>query len=124
MTEKALQAVKTKGVGFAPVLRHFFDKAGIADIIDENIPLDPRRKTLTHGEAAVAMITGILFQVSQLCKICQFAEETTVLEVILPNIAPAEFFDDRFADTLDAIFSGGIGGLELEAATVQDRVSG
>jgi len=115
MAGKILQSVKTKGVGFAPILRHFFDKAGILEIIDDNVPLDPRRKKLTHGEAAVAMITGILFQVSQLYKICKFADETTVLEVILPGIDPTEFFDDRFADTPDAIFVHGIGNLELPA---------
>ena len=113
MAKKALKSVKTNGVGFAPILRYFFDKSGIVEIIDDNVPLDPRRKTLTHGQAAVAMITGILFQVSQMYKICQFADETTILEVILPGIAPPEFFDDRLADTLDAIFEHGIGSLEL-----------
>jgi len=113
MTGKALQSVKTKGVGFAPILMHFFDKAGIAEIIDDNVPLDPRRKILTHGEAAVAMITGILFQVTQLYKMCQFADETTVLEVILPRISADQYFDDKLADTLDAIFRHGIGDLEL-----------
>jgi transposase len=115
MAKKALKSVKTSGVGFAPILRHFFDKSGIVEIIDDNVPLDPRRKTLTHGQAAVAMITGILFQVSQMYKICQFADETTILEVLLPGIAPPEFFDDRLADTLDAIFAHGIGSLELLA---------
>ncbi len=115
MAKKFVQTVKTRGVGFSPVLKHFFDKSGISEIIDDNVPLDPRRKTLTHGQAAVAMITGILFQVSQLYKICQFADETTILEVMLPGIAPAEFFDDRLADTLDAIFAHGIGSLELLA---------
>ncbi len=32
---------------------------------------------------------------------------------MLPHIAPEEFFDDRLSDTLDAIFSYGIGDLEL-----------
>jgi transposase len=113
MAGKALKSVKTKGVGFAPILKYFFDKSGIAETIDNNVPRDPRRKTLTHGQAAVAMITGILFQVSQLYKFCQFADETTVLGVILPGIAPDQYFDDRLADTLDAIFRHGIGGLEL-----------
>ena len=59
------------------------------------------------------MITGILFQVMQLYKICEFADKTTILDVILPGIGPEEYFDDRMADTLDALFAHGIGDLEL-----------
>jgi hypothetical protein len=33
--------------------------------------------------------------------------------VMLPHNAPEQYFDDRLADTLDAIFSDGIGDLEL-----------
>ena len=61
------------------------------------------------------MITGILFQILQLYRICKFATETTVLDVILPHITPDEYFDDRLADTLDAIFDYGIGNLETVA---------
>ncbi len=113
MAKESLQTVKTKGVGFAPILKYFFDKSGIVEIIDKYALLDPRRKSLTHGQAAEAMITGILFQVSQLYKLCQFADETTILDVILPGIASAEYFDDRLADTLDGFFAYGIGDLEL-----------
>jgi hypothetical protein len=85
MTESGVQSVQTQGVGFAPILRAYFEKAGIIRIIDENVPLDPPRKILTHGEAAVAMITGILFQVLQLYRLAPFANETTVLQVIFPH---------------------------------------
>ena len=113
MAKKVMKSVKTKGVGFAPILKHFFDRCGIQQIIDQNVHLDPRRKVLTHGQACVTMITGILFQVMQLYKICQFADETTILDVILPGIGPEEYFDDRMADTLDALYAHGIGDLEL-----------
>lgn len=106
--------VDTQGVGFAPILKHYFEKCGIAEIIDKNIPTDPRRKVLSHGEAAVAMITGILFQTMQLYRFCQFAEKTTVLDVLFPGIAPEEYFDDRLADTLTEIYKKGIGDLELQ----------
>lgn len=113
MTEQSVvQGVETKGVGFAPILRSYFERCGIAGIIDENVPLDPRRKTLTHGEASVAMITGILFQVMQLYRFVQFASETTVLEIVFPHIKPEDYFDDRLADTLDALFKYGLGNLE------------
>ena len=108
-----IKNVQTQAVGFAPILRCYFDQCGIKRIIDDHVELDPRRKILTHGEAAVAMITSILFQVMQLYRICKFAAEKTVLNVMLPNIAPEAFFDDRLADSLDAIFSYGIGDLEL-----------
>ena len=108
MTKSVVKSVKTQPVGFAPILKHYFERCSIAKIIDENIQLDPRRKILTHGQASMAMITGILFQILQLYRICKFANETTVLDVILPDIAPDEYFDDRLADTLDAIFDYGI----------------
>jgi hypothetical protein len=52
-------------MGFGPILRYYFDQCGIARIIDDHVELDPSRKILTHGQAAVAMITEILFQVMQ-----------------------------------------------------------
>jgi transposase len=108
-----IENVQTQAVGFAPILLHYFDQCDIQRIIDEHVDLDPRRKALTHGQAVVAMITGILFQVMQLYRICKFAAEKTVLKVMLPHIALEQYFDDRLADTLDAIFSYGIGDLEL-----------
>lgn len=114
MTTPAIKNVQTQAIGFAPILRHYFDQCGIKSIIDNYVELDPRRKTLTHGEAAVAMIVGILFQVMQLYRIGKFAAEKNVLKVMLPHIAPEEYFDDRLADTLDALFASGIGELELD----------
>ncbi len=113
MAEQSMvHGVETKGVGFAPILRSYYERCRIAQIIDENVTLDARRKTLTHGEASVAMITGILFQVMQLYRFVQFATETTVLDVVFPHIKPQEYFDDRLADTLDALFKYGLGNLE------------
>jgi len=112
MSTSIIKSVQTQGVGFAPILRHYFDKCDIIKILDDNVLLDPRRKILTHGQASVAMITGILFQALALYRLCKFADETTILDVILPGIAPDEYFDDRLADTLDAIFDYGIGNLE------------
>ena len=100
-------------MGFAPILRHYFDRCAIANIIDDHVELDPRRKILTHGQASVAMITAILFQVMQLYRICKFATEKTVLKALLPQIKADQYFDDRLADTLDALFDYGIGDLEM-----------
>jgi len=113
MAEPVIKNVQTQSVGFAPILGHYFEKCAIQRIIDEQIDLDPRRKVLTHGQAAVAMITAILFQVMQLYRICKFASEKKVLKVLLPHIGPEQYFDDRLADTLDALFAGGIGDLEM-----------
>lgn len=112
MPKKSLNNVQTKPVGFAPILGHYFDGCGIVDIVDEHVPTDPRRKVLTHGQACTAMITGILFQTMQLYRICQFAKETTVLDVLFPNIRACEYFDDRLADSLDALYDYGLGNLE------------
>jgi transposase len=113
MPDNVIKSVKTQGIGFAPILRHYFEQCDVGQIIDQYVPLDPRRKVLTHGQACVAMITAILFQVLQLYRICQFADSDTVLKVILPDIEPKEYFDDRLADTLDAIYDYGIGNLEM-----------
>jgi transposase len=112
MPKHVIDDVQTKPVGFAPILAHYFDKCGIVDIVDEHVQTDPRRKVLTHGQACIAMITGILFQVMQLYRICQFAKEGTVLDVLLPGIAPQDYFDDRLADSLDALYDFGLGNLE------------
>jgi len=113
VANKIAQNVQTQAVGFAPILRYYFEKCGIESVIDENVELDPRRKILTHGQATIAMITGILFQVMALYRICKFASEKNVLQVILPMIKPEQYFDDRLADTLDALFDVGIGNLDL-----------
>lgn len=112
MTQIA-QSAQTESVGFAPILKNYFEKCKITEIIDEHVDLDPRRKQLTHGQACVAMITAILFQVLQLYRICKFAEDTSVLNVIFPNISPKEYFDDRLGDTLDALQTYGLGNLEM-----------
>jgi hypothetical protein len=44
MPEPKIKSVKTQGVGFAPILRHYFEKCGITEIIDSYVPLDTRRK--------------------------------------------------------------------------------
>jgi transposase len=113
MMTPVIKNVQTQAVGFAPILRYYFDHCGIANIIDDHVELDPRRKILTHGQAAVAMITAILFQVMQLYRICKFATEKTVLKVLLPQIEADQYFDDRLADTLDALFGCGIGDLDM-----------
>ena len=113
MKTPVIKNVQTQAVGFAPILRYYFDQCGIAKIIDDHVELDPRRKILTHGQAAVAMITAILFQVMQLYRICKFASEKTVLKVLLPHIEAEQYFDDRLADTLDALFGYGIGDLDM-----------
>jgi transposase len=113
MKTPVIKNVQTQAVGFAPILRYYFDRCGIAKIIDEHVELDPRRKILTHGQAAVAMITAILFQVMQLYRICKFASEKTVLKVLLPQIEADQYFDDRLADTLNALFGHGLGDLDM-----------
>jgi transposase len=113
MSKPVIENVQTQAVGFAPILRHYFDQCGIQRIIDELVPLDPRRKVLTHGQAVVAMVTSILFQVMQLYRITKFASEKNVLQVMTPQIAPEDYFDDRLANTLDALFAAGIDNLEL-----------
>jgi len=114
MVENETGDVKTQPVGSGPIIGHFFERAGICEIIDKNVALDPRRKKLTHGEACIAMTTGILSQIFPLYRIRKLAENSTILESVLPGIEPKEYFDDKLADTLDAIYDYGLGNLEMQ----------
>jgi len=114
MNDNVLQDVETQGVSFGPILKHYFALCRIEEIIDQSAAMDPRRKTLTHGQASVALITAILFQVMQLYRICEFANKTTILNILFPDIKPEDYFDDRLADTLDALFQSGLGDLEIQ----------
>ncbi len=60
MASPVIKNVQTQAVGFGPILRKYFDQCDIANIIDDHVDLDPRRKILTHGQASVAMITALL----------------------------------------------------------------
>lgn len=105
--------VHPQPIGYAPILRHDFERCRLGDIIDHQVPLDPRRIERTHGEACIAMITGILHQVFQLYNLRKFATDTDILQVLLPKIGPDAYFDDRLADTLDALYDPGLGNIEL-----------
>jgi transposase len=113
MATTPIPPVETQTIGFAPILKFFFEESGVQTIIDQHVPLDPRRKILTHGQAGVTMVTAILCQVFQMYRLCRFAEKSQILNVIFPDIASKEYFDDRMADTLDAIYDYGIGNLEM-----------
>ena len=105
--------VQTQPIGYAPILRHYIERCRLVELIDQQVPLDPRRTELTHGEACVAMLTGILHQVFQLYNMRKFATDTDILQVILPRIASDAYFDDRLGDTLDAMYQAGLGNIEL-----------
>lgn len=105
--------VRTQAIGYAPILKFFLERCQIIPLIDRHVPLDSRRTELTHGEACVAMITGIFHQVFQLYALQKFATTTDILHVILPDISPDAYFDDRLGDTLDALYTVGLGDLEL-----------
>jgi transposase len=106
-------SVYTQPVGYAPILKFFMDRCQLIPLIDRHVPRDPKRTGLTHGEACVAMITGIFHQVFQLYALQKFATTTDILQVILPDIGPEAYFDDRLGDTLDALYNVGLGDLEL-----------
>jgi len=106
-------SVRSQAVGYAPILKWFMERCQLLPLIDHHVPLDPRRKGLTHGQACVALITGIFHQVFQLYAIQKFATTTDILRVIFPDVAPEAYFDDRLGDTLDALYNAGLGDLEL-----------
>jgi len=76
-------------------LAHYFEKCGIQPSSNEHLSTDPDESP--HAwQAAVAMITAILFQVMQLYRICRFASEKKVLKRALAQIEPEQYFDDRW----------------------------
>jgi transposase len=113
MSSSEVPTVHTQPIGYAPILRHYFERCRLVEIIDQQVPLDPRRTELTHGEACIAMMTGILHQVFQLYNLRKFATDTDILQVVLPDISPDAYFDDRLADTLDAVYDRGLGNVEV-----------
>ena len=68
---------------------------------------------MTHGEAGVALMTGIFHQVFLLYALQKFATDTDIFQVILPHSPTDAYFDDRLGDTLDARYTAGLGDLEL-----------
>ena len=106
-------SVRTRPLGYAPILQCYMERCQLISLIDRHVPCDPRRTVLTHGEACVALIAGIFHQVFQLYAIQKFATVTDILQVILPHIPSDAYFDDRLGDTLDALYTAGLGDLEV-----------
>ena len=73
--------VQTQPIGYAPILRHYVERCRLVEIIDQHVPLDPRRTELTHGQACIAMMTGILHHVFQLYNIRKFATDSDILQL-------------------------------------------
>jgi hypothetical protein len=48
--------VETQAIGFFLILKFFFEESRVQTIIDQHVPLDPRKINLTHGQASVAMV--------------------------------------------------------------------
>jgi transposase len=105
--------VQTQPIGYAPILKYYLERCQVCELLDQHVPLAPQRLELTHGEACIAMIVGIFHQVFQLYALQQFATTTDILQVLLPNVPPEAYFDDRLGDTLDALYRTGLGDLEL-----------
>ncbi len=106
-------SVQTRPIGYAPILKYYLERCQLISLIDRHVPCDPRRTVLTHGEACVALMPGIFHQVFQLYAVQKFATDTDILQVILPHIPADAYFDDRRGDTLDALYTAGLGDLEL-----------
>ena len=48
MTKSVVKSVTTKPVGFAPILKHYFERCAIAKIIDENIEFEDKTAGPNH----------------------------------------------------------------------------
>lgn len=80
---------------------------GLAQIIDEILPPDPR-STITHGECCELMcINGLGFTSRPLYLEAQFFSTKAVSRLLGRPIAATEISDDRLARTLDALYKAG-----------------
>ena len=82
-------------------------KLGVAQMIDEILPPDPR-STITHGECCELMcINGLGFTSRPLYLEAQFFSTKAVSRLLGRPIAAREITDDRLARTLDALYKAG-----------------
>jgi len=80
---------------------------GVAQIIDEILPPDPR-STITHGECCELMcINGLGFTSRPLYLEAQFFSTKAVSRLLGRRLSAEEITDDRLARTLDALYQAG-----------------
>ncbi len=100
MENYIIEGIVTRARALASILRYYLETFGVLQFIDNKVPLDPRRNGLIRGKAFVTAITGILFKDFRLYKLCNLANETTMLDKTPPGLDPEEYFAHRPRDAV------------------------
>ena len=53
MAKPDIDSVQTKGLGFEPILKLYFENCEISQIIDDYFPLDARKKIFSRDQACL-----------------------------------------------------------------------
>jgi transposase len=106
-----MKKLMTRRLGAGPILQHFISKMGVVSLIDEYVPAPESRK-ISHGEAVAALMVYLLCGERALYRMAQWAETTAVLSTLFPEYEPNDWTDDRLGDTLDALYSKGLEGIQ------------
>lgn len=99
--QRALRIVLTKQVGALPVIAHYLDRLGVAEIIDRACPVRDVAH-ITHGQTIAALVANRLTSPRPLYHVQEWAQHWAVEEVL--DIDPEHLNDDRLGRALDAIF--------------------
>lgn len=111
-TEEELERIITHKIGSGPILKHFIERMGIARIIDEMVDTHPNREAITHGEAVAGLVAYLIQGGKALYRVEQWAYDDSVADIMFPQYQSSDWTDDRLDDTLDAIYSAGLEGIQ------------
>lgn len=99
--QRGPQVALTKQIGSLPVISHYLDRLGIAEIIDRACPVRSVAH-VTHGETIVALVANRLTSPHPLVHVHEWAQQWAVEEVL--GCSPDHLNGDRLGRALDAIF--------------------
>jgi len=93
---------RNPGRRIRPDPKFFFEESGVQTIIDQHVHLTPEENYWPRSGFGSHGYRHIMSGIPNV-SIMPFAEKSQILNIIFPDIAAKEYFDDRMADTLDAI---------------------
>jgi transposase len=86
-----------------------FDELGIGAVIDQAIPQDLTKRTVSLGQAVKAMVlNGLGFVNQQLYLVPSFFQNKPTERLVGPKITAAHLNDDVRGRTLDTLYTSGV----------------
>lgn len=106
------ERIITQKIGSGPILKHFIERMGITKIIDSIVETHSQREALTHGEAVAGLVAYLIQGGKALYRVEEWAQDYSVTDIMFPQYQSGDWTDDRLDDTLDAIYDGGLEGIQ------------